>query len=90
VGAAAKRQAIFNAIETERHAQDDRWGGPDHDNQHGPLAWVGFIVKQLGKAVSASQDPAYPIGPKAGGAYRRALIKAAALVVAAIEVHDRC
>jgi hypothetical protein len=63
----------------ERERQNDKWGGPDHDLQHGPRDWGAFITEHLGKALSANQPQNY----------RRRMLQVAALAVAAIETLDR-
>lgn len=75
-------EAILSDIESERHVQDAKWGGPDHDDTHGPNDWIAFTVRKLGEAQDAfeAQD---------SGLYRVKMTQAAALVVAALESHNR-
>jgi hypothetical protein len=74
------RQDIFNEIEAERHAQDQKWGGPDHDDRHGSYDWVAFVARDLGLAVTRPWD---------AGEFRRRMLRVASLAVAAIEWADR-
>lgn len=66
-------------IAGERERQNDKWGGPSHDLQHGPRDWAAFITEHLGKALSAKRPEEY----------RRRMLQVAALSVAAIETLDR-
>jgi hypothetical protein len=70
---------IFEEIRAKRGLQDQKHGGPDHDDQHSMHDWAVFIIKFLGKAISGfSLEWA-----------RSYLIDVAALTVAAIESIDR-
>lgn len=69
---------IIEEIRAERAAQDAQWGGPEHDDTHGPDEFAGFIEGQLSKCQ-------YGRGPNA----RERFIKIAALAVAAVESYDR-
>jgi hypothetical protein len=75
---------VLRDVLDERDRQDDEWGGAAHDDTHLPVEWLGFIDKQRRKAffgmMPVNRDP---------GAYRRALVKVAALAMAAIESLDR-
>ena len=77
------REAILGQLSAERDAQDAKWGGPAHDDGHGPDAWVALLARHLGLAVNdggAGYDPAR---------YRRQLVRVAATAVAALEAFDR-
>lgn len=66
---------MWDEIVAERHRQDVRWGGPDHDDEHYPSDWVSYIKEHADKALN--------------GNYRQRLIEVAALAVAAVESYDR-
>jgi hypothetical protein len=72
----------YQDIRNERAAQDAQWGGPSHDDEHDAGDWLFYVGKQLDKARSAAvrceSDKS-----------REALVKIAALAVAAIESQDR-
>jgi hypothetical protein len=70
---------IFNAIIDERHRQDEKWGGPDHDDKHSYGDWIIYLVQHLAKASLAVSRQRY----------RYQLVRIAALAVAAIESFDR-
>lgn len=72
-----KRINIFKAIEDERAYQDKIWG-KDFDQLNTINDWVAFIIQYAGRAV-ASENVNKP------GAQREALVKVAALCVAALE-----
>jgi len=75
---------IFEAIKQERAYQDGRWGGADHDDQHGPNEWIAFITAYAGKTFYCCKDHPADIQE-----FKRNMIKVAALAVAAIEWADR-
>jgi hypothetical protein len=74
------RAKIYSEIDGERSAQDEKWGGPGHDDSHDSRDWVAFITRHLGRAV---------IWPFDGPLFRRQMIRVAALAVAAVEWCDR-
>lgn len=61
----------------ERHRQDAKWGGPEHDDEHTPDEWERFIMKRI--PLESANDPTF----------RQRMVEVAALAVAAIESHDR-
>ncbi len=79
-----ERMAIFMEIERERLYQDEKWGGPEHDDKHGIRDWLSFIVVYLGKGVDRDADWGRRMSIS-----RYALIQVAALCVAAVEAFDR-
>ena len=67
-------------MKRERERQDEKWGGPAHDDTHSIREWVSYIVAYLGKAVNRES------GWGADSVLaRKILIKVAALAVAAVE-----
>lgn len=69
---------VYEQIKKERIAQDCRFGGPWHDDTHGPIDWLNFIRKHTEQAeVGCPTD------------YRYQLTRIAALAVAAAESYDR-
>jgi hypothetical protein len=68
--------AVFDDIRAERARQDEKWGGPEHDDEHGPRSWRRFIRSHLAKS-------------ERRGEYRQRILEVAALAVAAIESYDR-
>lgn len=73
---------ILQDILKERAAQDAKWGGPDHDDQHDPEEWLDLIEEQVDHANVL-------IGSSTDEEYRKRLAKIAALAVAAIESLDQ-
>jgi hypothetical protein len=71
------RGDIYAEIEAERLVQDAKYGGPEHDDAHPPLDWMQFINLHSCKALIVELDPV---------AYRKQLVRIAALAVAAAEV----
>lgn len=43
------QEEVLAQVRAARNAQEKRWG-PDHDDQHGPLAWTSLINEHLAKA----------------------------------------
>lgn len=64
---------VLAEVVAERGRQNKQWGGAEHDDEHGPDEFLGFIRRQVSK----------------DGDVRERLIKIAALAVAAIESLDR-
>lgn len=81
------RQSIFSEIDAERQYQDDKWGGPQvDDKENGEMEWVGYIVKYVTTWFPGGFAP-WDGGTKA--AFRKSMVKVAALAVAAVEQYDR-
>jgi len=72
-------QDILKQIRNERHSQDHQWGGAKNDDSNGAVDWLNMILKQLPKFMAH--------GPLA--IRRSALIRVAAVCVAAIQSIDR-
>ena len=70
---------IFDEIVRERIAQDEKWGGSPHDDEHSLFDWVGFIRHHANRAV----------GGRAKDDYRKQMIRVATLACAAIQAFDR-
>lgn len=70
---------ILEEIHAERLHQDQKWGGPEHDDQHNFFQWMLFICNRSCK----------PIEHHNPESIRRHLVEIAALAVAAIEAFDR-
>ena len=87
------RESIFREITSERNRQDRLYGGPDHDDRHSMMDWVGLIVRHLGLAV----DDGKPAGGAANShslcdnpaRWRLQMVRVAAVAVAAMEAFDR-
>lgn len=74
------QEKIIEEMLAEREYQDNRWGGPGHDDRHGSHDWIAYLTKHIGKAVMWPWD-----GPK----FRIQMIKIGALAIAAAEWYDR-
>ncbi len=79
-----ERMALYMEIEGERLKQDEKWGGPTHDDTKGVRDWVTYIVVYLGRAVDRNSRREGNLSIS-----RIALVKVAALCVAALESFDR-
>lgn len=49
---------VLRMISAERKRQDEQWGGPDHDQMHGPATWFLIIVKHVGRLATTLPRPA--------------------------------
>ena len=74
---------ILEEIRRERDRQDEKYGGPDHDDNHYPGDWCLILSKYLGRA-SAETIDAEP-----AAAFRDNMIKIAAVAIAATQSLDR-
>jgi hypothetical protein len=88
--------SVYDEIAEERRAQDAKWGGPGHDDEHGPEMWISLVCKHARRGhdafVKASKLPNSSQRGALGEAvatYRKQMVRAAALAVAAVEVIDR-
>lgn len=77
-----KTYKILIQVLRERERQDEKWGGPSHDDQYTTADFVRFIIDYAGWARMMAS---FLSADKA----RRRLIQVAALAVAAIESLDR-
>ena len=82
---------VLTEILEERVRQNEKWGGPDHDDQHEPAEWEAFVRQHLERGVWARQGKEERRAHRQGrkDTWRAQLVRAAALAVAAVESHDR-
>ena len=80
---ATPTESICFEIERERKRQDEKWGGPEHDDTHCFADWRRF--RNLREELFEMQTQKY----KDTDYMRKLLIKIAALTVAQIESFDR-
>ncbi|KKL65224.1 hypothetical protein LCGC14_2157140 [marine sediment metagenome] len=81
------RTAIFDEIDTERKRDEELWGH-EFDNKNTPNDWVTFVIWYLSRM--ADVNPLRRDGGKGYSThYRLNIIKAAVVIVAAIEAFDR-
>jgi thioesterase domain-containing protein len=73
---------VLGEVRAERERQDEEWGGPEHDDRHSPLDWHNYLQKQMGRAAEAFEATDRK-------RWRTAMLKTAALAVAAVESSDR-
>ncbi len=71
-----RQPKVIASVLAERRAQKKQWGGRKHDELHTTNEWCDYIAKQCDKARNADSAQAE----------RDALIKIAALAIAALEV----
>lgn len=75
-------ESIANAVVAERRRQDDKWGGPAHDDVHPTAYFVELIRDYAGWARVMA-------GMHSHDKARNLLVQVAALAVAAVECIDR-
>lgn len=74
------RALIYLDIQAEREKQKRKGYRPQHDDDHDPNDWLAILMRESAPLGFADDE---------SGEYRAALIKVAAVAVAAIEAHDR-
>ena len=79
-------ETILNEIKIERENQQRRWGDQSDDTNNAPTDWVTYIGKYSTNWFNG-QYPPYTTGVVED--FREAMIKTAALAVAAVESLDR-
>lgn len=73
---------VLADVRVERHRQVQEKGyTPEHDAHHKPYDWLAYLTHEMGEAVSAREQM-----HREG--FRNALIKVAAVAVAAVESMD--
>lgn len=81
------KRVIWEDILEERSRQDEQWGGPDHDDEHGVADWESYRRKFERRILSQMSGPFDPNHFYINT--RSDLVKVAALAVAQIESLDR-
>ncbi len=76
-------EEILQAIKKERERQDRLWG-VEFDDKNTPNDWATYIMRYVSEAVYDGRDQAFTVE-----GFRENLMKAATIVVAAIEAVDR-
>lgn len=74
--------SLYNEIKQERIRQDDKWGGPTHDDRHTTMDFIELI-----ESYAAGARQMVDINNQS--ATRHKLLEIAALAVASIESVDR-
>ena len=74
--------SVYDEIRMERQRQDEKWGGPEHDDEHRPADWKRLLERRLRMAENAYLEANAHL-------HRYRLVQVAALAVAALEAHDR-
>lgn len=77
------KENVLAEIGRERIYQDKKWGTDADDKYNGPMQWTGYITYYATSWFAGG----YP--PYNKEAFRTAMVKVAALAVAAIEQIDR-
>lgn len=70
---------VMAEVSAERNRQNKQWGGPAVDDKRDPTDWFRYINYQREKWRR----------PNGASYFREAMIKTAALAIAAVESHDR-
>jgi len=86
----ARLSSFLHDVLAERAAQDEHWGGPEHDDEHLALEWRTYRDKQEQRIDDLTRwSTGLRVPPSAIPEARKRLIKIAALAVAQIESLDR-
>lgn len=93
--AKGKTAEVLLEVAHERASQRDRGWSPSHDDEHSPAEWVAILAREVGTMGYAAMhpEPWWAGGrtsmPDLAPGFRRALVRACAISVAAIEAFDR-
>ncbi len=77
-------EKILQEIREERARQNEKWG-ENHDDEHFPNDWAILVSHYSTSSVFVPTED----GEFDGEKYRKQMVKAAALAVAAVESYDR-
>jgi hypothetical protein len=87
-GISLSRAAALSDVVYEREQQDEKYGGVEHDDLHNPNDWIVLVTRYASDAAARpacnddwTEDDA--------ARFRKNMVRAAALAVAAIEYIDR-
>ena len=78
--------SVYDEILKERTYQDQKWGHVADDTLNTPWMWASYIANYATKWMAGTF---LPLGKNTTDAFRTAMIKVAALAVAAVESVDR-
>ena len=73
------RETALKAIDRERKYQDEKWG-PEFDDKNTANDWIAYIDRYAAKSAEIGLSP---------GHYQIAMVKVAAIAVAAMEASSR-
>ena len=79
-------KTVYDEIKDERNYQDNKWGVTADDTRNTPFHWVNYIGKYSTKWLDGSWEP---FQADTVENFRTAMIKTAAIAVAAVESIDR-
>ena len=79
-------KSVLDEVAVERERQDQKWGGPQHDNHHSVNVWERLIDAYNGKHSPGFAEQMAKAGSMP---WRERFVKIAALAVAAVEFIDR-
>lgn len=77
-----RMENILSDVRAERGRQDEKWGGPAHDDKHSAAEWVELIHYRAGRARAMA-------GAGDVEQTEHHLIQVAAIAVAAVEASQR-
>ena len=80
------RERIFGEIAGERAYQDNKWGTEVDDTKNTPWMWASYVAQY---ATSWMRGKFLPLASDDTDLFRKAMIKVAAIAVAAVESVDR-
>lgn len=84
-----RREKVEADVRKERRRQDQKWGGPEHDDEHTVADWVYYIRNEANyEGYRDSPNPELAARANRHNARQR-LIRIAALAIAAVESIDR-
>jgi hypothetical protein len=84
------RLGLYRELESVRAAQDEKWGGANHDDSHTTLDWAGVIDTLLLRGtVPVPNRRLADVNQEQRCIFRMNMIRVAAVALAAVEGCDR-
>ena len=80
------RRRVISQITNERQRQDDKWGGPAHDNCLDDAMWFIILSKRMGRIAEVMLDCGFD---ESNDDTEAEVVKAAAVAVAWLESRAR-
>jgi hypothetical protein len=77
--------SIYDEIKQERDYQDGKWGHQTDDMLNTPWMWAAYLAQHSTRWMRGTFD----LDTATSDAFRKAMVKTAALAVAAVESLDR-
>jgi hypothetical protein len=77
---------VYAEIRAEREYQQGRWGNDTDDVKNTPWMFAAYIAQYATRWMAGTFAP---LGPETTDAFRKSMVKVAAIAIAAVESLDR-